>query len=432
MAQKKKITLAYGEGTIYQRKVDGLWCASLYLGPESKRRYFYGKTEGAVADKMLKAKRNAAKDGGMADGSQSVATWINYWFEHIASKKLRPRTAPTYRGYIDNHILPAIGKVRLDKLTPAHVRKVHQAMEDKGLAAASIGQAHRILSVALKYAEREGKVMKNVAMLTDAPQKKRKEMKSLSPAQGVKVMQTAAQPLPDGSVPRHTARWAAALLTGARQGELLGLEIDRVGSVMDLSWQLQRLNYHHGCGPLTDGAYQCGARRAGSCPDRKIKFPRGWEHRHLTGGLYLSRPKSDAGWRVVPLVEPLRSMLHARIEQAASEPNPHGLLWTADPKLDRATGTQALDGKPIDPRADSEAWHELLKRAGVPDVRLHDARHTTASLLLKAGVPPALQVKIMGHSTYATTMGYQHMEIEQLEQAMQSLTAQYQIPELPQ
>ena len=193
------------------------------------------------------------------------------------------------------------------------------------------------------------------------------------------------------------------------------MELDRISDHFELAWQLQRISWVHGCGDRsgTDktgrAIFRCGRSRPGDCPERRLDAPPDWEHRHLTGSLYLTRPKSRAGWRVIPLVDPLRSIVERRIEHAAAEPNPHGLLWTAEPKQSRATHeVQPLDGMPIDPSKDNSAWHAVLERATVPQVRLHDARHTAVTLLSAAGVPLEVIQDIVGQSTVAVTLGYRH------------------------
>lgn len=394
-----------GTGTVYQRKSDGMFCASVELpSPDGKRRRktVVSKTEAGVKEKLKEINRLKAKHGDIITGSTTVGQWLSVWFETIALKKIRPKTAATWRGLVMNHMLPAIGKVQLEKLSPAHVRKMHVAITDKGLSSTTALQAHRILVVALKYAEREGKVTKNVATLTDAPKKARKELAVLTAADGVKVMQVAA-------ADRMGSRWAAALLTGARQGELLGLELDRVTDVLDLSWQLQRLSWEHGC--QKNGEPTCGKTRGYDCPEKKITAPADWEHKHLRGGLWLSRPKSSAGWRIIPLVEPLKTIIERRVEVAKREGNKYGLLWTDD------------NGQPIDPKADNAAWHDVLDQAQVPQARLHAARHTTASLLLAANVPDMVITKILGHSSYATSKGYMNVDRAQLDSALTNMSA---------
>src|SRR5690606_26607949 len=103
--------------------------------------------------------------------------------------------------------------------------------------------------------------------------------------------------------------------------------------------------------------------------------------------------------------------------------------WTADPKRDKQGTVLPLDGSPIDPRNDSVAWHGILARAGVPDARLHDARHTTASLLLAAGVPEKVIMEIMGHNSYVVTRGYQNVDRAHLNKAMTAISALMRLTE---
>lgn len=421
-----------GEGSVYRRKSDGMYCASLDLEPidgKRRRKVVVAKTEGAVKLKLKEAKRDLARNGDIITGNMTTAQWLTVWFETIALKKIRPKTAATWRGLISNHMIPSIGKVQVAKLTPAHVRKMHKSITDKGLSSTTALQAHRILVVALKYALRDKKVTENVATLTDAPPKAPTELAVITPMDGVKVIRAVAGD-------RLASRWAAAFFTGARQGELLGLELDRIITLydddlgqeityLDLSWQLQRLSWEHGCGDPTGTEvvrrkgkpdlirtiYPCGRTRGYDCPKKTITAPANWEHRHLRGGLWLSRPKSPAGWRIIPLVEPLASIIERRVEVARMEGNKYGLLWTDE------------HGQPLDPKYDNYAWHDALDRAGVKQARLHDARHTTASLLMAARVPEVIIVKILGHSSYVTSKGYMHVDIKQLNAGMAQMSA---------
>lgn len=372
---------------------------------QRRRKVVRSKSQATALKKLNELKRDLAKTGDMPTASQTLETWLTYWFNNVHAPRIVAKTAATHRGLVFNHIIPAIGKTRLDKLAASDVRKMHNAItskvqpkgKNKGRPYSSTTalQAHRVLSKALRDAERDGRVTRNVATLTDAPKRERTQLVTLTADDGVQILLKAAHD------PRMGSRWAAALLTGARQGELLGLEIDRVTDVIDLSWQLQRLSWEHGCGG------QCGSTRGTDCPDRRVHAPAGWEHRHVTGGLWLSRPKSAAGWRLVPLVEPLRSIMARRIEAAASEPNPYGLVWTTDA------------GNPIDPRADNLAWHQMLADAGVRDARLHDARHATVDLLYEAAVPEPVITEIVGHSTIGMSRRYKSRgNQQQLRDAM--------------
>lgn len=349
----------------------------------------YGKTEGAAKQKMKEEKRRLAQAGDIPTGSPTLEAWLNLWFETVALKNVVPKTAGTWRGIIKNHIIPAIGKVRLDKLSVLHVEHMADAITGKGLSSTTALQAHRILALALKDAERKGRVVKNVAALTDAPRRAVTNLTSLTDTQGIRALTEAARERTDGELADPLGMlWWAVLLTGARQGELLGLQIDRVTDVLEFSWQLQRLSWEHGCDPA------CGRKRGTDCPQRHLTSPADWEHKHIQGGLWFARPKSQHGWRTIPLVEPLETALRRQIGITSRKPNPHNLVWTMP------------DGSPVDPRVESEGWDAMLKRAGLPDVRLHDGRHTTVDLLLEAGVSPEVVKDIVGHSVVSTTLAY--------------------------
>ena len=125
------------------------------------------------------------------------------------------------------------------------------------------------------------------------------------------------------------------------------------------------------------------------------------------------RPKTNKGFRIIPLVSPLKEIIERQLEYVDAHPNAYGLLWTTP------------TGQPIDPRDESANWDALLKRAGVPDVRLHDGRHTTVDLLLAAGVAMDIITEIVGHSSRVTTEGYKSRgNLPRLTDAMNALSAQ--------
>jgi integrase len=364
-----------------------------------RRRKTVSSSRYDVAVKKLRELRRQVADNGgdIPTSGMTVAAWLTYWVEHIAAPRLRPKTLDSYRDDVRLHIIPAVGRHRLDNLTPAHVRSMAGEITGKGRSSTTALRCHVILSKALSDAMREGLVHRNVADKdhVDKPRRAASTRGALTAAQGIALLQSVADS-PLGS------RWAAALLTGARQGELLGLERSRVTDVLDLSWQLQRLRWRHGCGGT------CGLDRASACPRREIEVPAGFEHRPLTGLYVLTRPKTKTGTRVVPLVEPLRSILARHI--AATDGGPHGLVWTT------ATGT------PIDATTDGKAWHAALEAAGLPSVPLHAARHTTATLLLEAGVDERVRWQILGHSSAASASGYLHVDQTMATDAMLRLS----------
>ena len=393
---------ARGEGGLSQRK-DGRWVGKVELPPDprtGKRRQkvVIDRDQRECVKKLNRLRAALEVHGDLPTAQTTLSQWMAYWMENIDQS--RPRTRAGYRSKI-KYIDVAIGTVVLQDITPAHVRSLEKHITQKlELSPTSALQTYWILRRALRDAEREGHVLRNVATLVSPPRRAVPKLKVLTGDQGVTVLRSVAHD-------RLGSRWAAALLTGARQGELLGLEWDRVdfqASTIDLSWQLQAIPAAHGC----DG--KCGRLRAAECPKRKLDAPADWEHRHLRGALYLSRPKSKAGWRVIPLVEPLRSILERHELATAHEPNPYGLLWTRE-----------SDGMPIDPSADNAAWHAVLEAAGVPDTRLHDARHTAVTLLYDLEIPETIIQDIVGQSTISTTRGYRHKQQKPMREALERL-----------
>jgi integrase len=390
-----------GEGSLF-KDGNGYWTVVVELpshNGERRRKKVRRKSKAEALKILRELLAERERSGDMPTSSITVQQWIDEWFTTIAAKKNRPKTLSTYRGLIDREILPTIGSKKLDKLTPTDVRRMLHSITEKGLSSTTAAQVHRILSVALKYAEQNGKVPRNVAAAVDAPRPARPALEALSVEQGIRVLQTAASD-PLGSL------WAAVLLTGARQGELLGLQRDRVGEVIDLSWQMQRLIWEHGCGGT------CNRKRGADCYKRTVTAAPDWVHKPLHGGMWLTRPKSEKGTRIVPLVEPLKSIIERHMEATARDHNPYNLVWFTP------------TGAPIDHSVQSKLWHQLLERAGVPDVRLHDGRHTAVDLLYEAGVPEDLIRDIVGHSTREMTRAYKSRgNTKRLTEAMHKLSA---------
>jgi hypothetical protein len=138
---------------------------------------------------------------------------------------------------------------------------------------------------------------------------------------------------------------------------------------MDISWQLNRQQKRHGCGDPVDWRLPVrGKVRMSFCPDAEWDFPPGLEWRPCRGTLVWTTPKTKAGRRMIPIVPTLADILR-RLDRD----NSYGLVFH-------------IDGKPISQEADQRAWKDLLVAAGIPHAKQHSIRHSTATLLLEAGV----------------------------------------------
>jgi integrase len=303
----------------------------------------------------------------------SVEQWMNTWLDTIASRKVRPSTLAGYRTCL-KRINPVLGHHRLDKLQPEHLEAFHTRLEADGLSSTTALLHHRVISRALKVAMQRGRVARNVATLVDAPTARREEVQPLTAAEARKLLEVATE-LPNG------ARWSVALALGLRQGEALGLLWDAV----DLD-----------AGTLT-------VRRA--------------LQRQAGEGLVLVEPKSRAGRRTIKLPDALRDALRVHRVRQTEQRLAAGNVWE-----DRGFVFCQPTGRPIDRRRDWQDWKTLLKAAGVRDARLHDARHTAATLLLQQGVPARVVMDILGHSQISLTLGtYSHVVPELAQEAAERM-----------
>jgi integrase len=379
-----------------------LWVMRIELPPRNgvrRRKELTAKTKPAVLAKARDPLGVFHRIGDIPTNATRLDKYLEYWFAEVAQKKLRPNTAAGYRSVLWNHVIPEIGHYRLDKLTPAVLRRVHARITstpkdpnnlNKGYLTSTYAlNAHRVLSTALRDAERDGLISRNPAQLMDAPKKSRTDLQALDVAEAKQVLSAVLTEFGRAGIDYDgdPARWAAYLLTGARRGEIIGLERNRVGAkTLELSWQLTRIS------DITT-------------------VPADFEFRPIANGMYWTRPKSSAGFRVIPLVEPLKSILETHV--TLSPENRWDLAWTRD-------------GRPIDPDTETDLWNAWLARSGITDkrVRLHDLRHTTVDLLYAAGISEDLIMEIVGHSTRGVTRGYKSLEnLQRWEQAMKQLSS---------
>lgn len=237
-----------GDGGLFQR-ADGTWIGRVELPPVNGKRHRreVSSMDFDKAAAALRKLRRDVEDGKIAvTGNTTVAKWLERWITEIhpnSPRRPRPTTIRDYRTSIRLHINPSIGKKRLDKLTTNDVRKMQATIGARRAAE----KAHVILQKALKDAIREQMITTNVAELVYKPTYTKGKRKSLSVDLAKRVIATAFASRDES----EATRWAAAFLTGARQGELLGLTWDSVelnAGVMDVSWQLQQLSQIHGCG----------------------------------------------------------------------------------------------------------------------------------------------------------------------------------------
>ncbi|KAA9164981.1 site-specific integrase [Amycolatopsis acidicola] len=410
-----------GTSSVYLGK-DGKWHGRVTVGVRDDgtpdRRHVKRKTESEVikAVRALEKERDAGnvrKPGRV----QTVAQWLTHWVENIAAPTVRPTTMVGYRASVYKHLIPGVGAHRLDKLQPEHLEKLYGRMiapspQGKGLKPATAHLAHRTVRVALNEAVRRKHITQNPARVAKAPRVVVEEIVPFTVEEAQRLFDVA-------STMRNGARFIVALTLGLRRGEALGLR----WSDVDIAWEhgcavvsvcrsqrkpeacphragsgtltirraVQQMTWKHGCSPEE----RCGEERPANCP-----------HRH-GGGIVVGEVKSRAGQRVVGLPAPLIDALEAHRARQAEERRAAADLWVQGDWL----FTNPCGGV-LHPKEYHRAWKSLLRKADVRDARLHDARHTAATMLLVLKVPLPAVMELMGWSDAAIAKRYMHVPRE--------------------
>lgn len=376
-----------GEGTIYKRS-DGLWVAQVTVGydPQTgkpKRKSFYGKTRQEVIGKLTEIIQELRTGTFIEPSKATFGEWLDKWLEEYKKGQLKPTTYESYKAIVDIHIKPALGGIPLAKLQPHMLQAFYNEKLENGradgkggLSTRMVHYCHTIIHQALKQAVKEGLLPRNPAEATSPPAVKNKQMRPLTEEELLKFLDVAKDD-------RLYAAYVVAATTGLRRGELLGL-----------CWD---------CVDLEQGVIVV---------KRQLLI--------LKNSLTLEETtKTKSGQRTVVLTDDAIRELKAHRKLQAQEK-----LLLGEAYQDHNLVFCKPDGTPLDPREFTKHFQRLLKKAGLPQVRLHDLRHTHATLLLKRGIPAKIVQERLGHSSITITLDlYSHVTPEMQRLAAESLNS---------
>lgn len=366
---------ANGEGTIVRRS-DGRFHAAYYvLTPEGtrKRRFVYGRTFEECHAKLVEMKAKTAHGIPLGVKAWTLERYLHHWLTEVAAQRLRPTTIAGYETVIRVHLVPALGHKKLTSLTPQDVRRLLAAKRDAGLSVRMVQYIHAVLRNALQHAVREELVTRNVAKLVQVEAPDYDVGKGLTITQAQRLLETVKNT-------RWHTLYVLALMLGLRRGELLGLrwsDIDLNNATLTVRQNLVR----------------------------------------VAGQLRIQAPKTRRSRRTLPLPPQVITALRAHRARQAKERLAAGSSW-ADNDL---VFTTAL-GTPIEPRNLNRHFYSIRAKAGLPDVRFHDLRHTCLTLLLSLGTPPHIAQAIAGHAHIDVTMMiYAHTGMKEQTEALRKL-----------
>ncbi len=405
-----------GASTIYAGK-DGKWHGRVTVGVKDDgspdRRHVERKTEAEVIVAVRKLERE--RESGTvrkAGRAMTVEAWLTHWVENIARPSVKYKSYCAYRTAVDKHLVPGLGRHRVDKIAPEHFEKLYARMIAGGSRPATAHQVHRTARTAFGEALRRGHLVRNPVDLAKAPRVEDDEIDPFEVEDIQRLIKTAL-------ARRNGVRFVLALAVGTRQGETIGLQWSRYNATtrtLRITRQLQRHTWEHGC-PDPHG---CGSRyhkttscKAGCkrhvracpppCPDDCSSHAR-WCPQRRNGGLVEIDVKSRAGRRGIMLPAQLAILLEQHRQEQDREREHAGTVWKEGGWM-----FSQPNGRPIDPTMDRTEWKRLLVDAGVRNARLHDARHTAATVLLLLGVPERAVMEFMGWSHSSMAKRYQHV-----------------------
>ncbi|MGW0471553.1 tyrosine-type recombinase/integrase [Streptomyces coeruleorubidus] len=350
-----------GAGTITKRKDGRYQCAVYVLQPDGTRarKFAYGKTWQECDTKRRELLAKADQGVPVPTRSAKLSEWLPYWLDNVIKPRRKLSTYDKYESHVRLYLVPLLGSKRLESLAVADVRRFLVRLE-KETTAATAKESHRVLRSALSSACREELITRNVAKLVEPPRTDNRELKPWSLDETLDFLAASRKD------PLYAA-FVLAIAMGLRRGELIGLR----WSDLDL--------------------------------DNRVLYVRQQTQRRR-GVLYDDDPKSRRR-RVVPLpalcIAPLRwhrmRQSAARVK-AGEQWHESGYVFTT------------RTGRQVEPRNVYRSFTRVAQSAGLRVIRLHDARHGTATLLTAAGVAPRVVMEILGHSQISITMDvYTHV-----------------------
>ncbi len=286
----------------------------------------------------------------------TVGEYLQTWLVDYASPNLTPRAFERYESIVTKYLVPDLGSIPLTQLRPQDLQR-HYTAKLATLSPRTVKYHHTVLHVALETALKWGMVARNVACAVDPPPASHTDMQTWNEDEIARFLEGARDT-------EYYALFYLALFTGARRSELLALR-----------WQDVDLLFG------------------------QVQISRGLHH--LKDGSYVfSQPKSAKSRRAIALPPSAVMVLRDHRDK----------LLTVGDLADDDLVFCHLDGSPLRPNSVSRAWVRLAAGCGVKTIRLHDARHTHATLMLKQGIHPKIVQERLGHSSIAVTLDtYSHI-----------------------
>ena len=349
------------------KKEGGTWMyiVDLPRGPEGKRRQQKRRgfatrkaAEAALADVLTEVQRGTRVEPTKLTLSAFMS---GHWFP-VVEDRVRESTYDSYARNYRLHLEPYLGSVPLQNLTPAMLNGLYRELAEKGLSPKTIRHVHTVARKAFRDAMRWGFLHRNPADASDPPRVERREMETWSAAEVRRFLHEVESDL-------YRCLFTVFCTTGMRRGEVLGLrwkDVDLSAGRLSVQQTLTSVNY-------------------------KLVF---------------GQPKTNRGRRSVPIDLTTCEVLRQQRKRWLKSRRTMGIGWQGDHDLVFTNP----DGSPLHPDVVSDAFQRMNKLSGLPKIRLHDLRHTWATLALEERVPVKVVSEVLGHASPAFTLDiYSHV-----------------------
>jgi len=349
-----------GEGGIYKTK-EGTWRAQIQVDGERLGNTLRTRKQ---AVEWIRNIKNEFERGLSADGiSLFYGKFLDEWLI-VKKQSVAEQTWSYYSQIIRDYIKPNLGYLKIREITSRKIQKFYNDMVENGVGLRTIEKTHTIIHASLNAAIKYGMIPSNPEKGTEYPKPKKKEMKFMNKDEVLRFLRISRE-----NRDRNYALFYLAIVTGMRQGELLGLmwkDIDLENGIISVKQNLKRM---------------------------------------IGGGLVLSKPKTESSLRSIRIGSDSIEVLREQKNRIENEEQEIKGLW-----IDDGFVFPTKIGTAMDPSALVKKFKLSLKRAGLSEIRFHDLRHTSASLMLNNGVDIFVASKRLGHAKPSITLDvYGHL-----------------------
>lgn len=335
----------------------------LDIGPDPetggrRQRWFSGYKTKKEAQTDMAKKIVEIEEGSYIEPSKMRVR--EFFLQYLEARKinLRETTYYNYRKHINNHIIPKLGNIPMQKLKGVDLEKFYGDLSET-MKPVTVRSIHQIVRTALSYAVRHEIVKKNVADVVSPPRGKEKTVNTWSEEHVLYFLDNAKDS-------RYYVAYLLAITCGMRKGEILGLQWK------DIDFERRTLSVNRSLSHITKEFHE---------------------------------PKTSSGKRLIVLPEITLLALQEHFQKISEEKERYGDGYN---NFDLVCPT--YNGNPCNFRSLTQLWKKLIKKCGVPDIRFHDLRHTHATLMLKQGIHPKIVSERLGHKKVGITLDtYSHV-----------------------